>query len=165
MEEWKVLENYDHYSISNEGRVRSDLTNAVLAVACTPGGRAFVKMRQEGHQVARGLALLVCEMFVRLPKFRIETPTPIHLDGDPMNCRADNLVWRSRWFAMKYTAQFDEDLGEAGPIRDIKSRVVYRSVWDVVHEHGLLFVDVVKATTNKTYVSPTLRCYEWVNPE
>ena len=165
MEVWKVLEKYDHYSISNEGRVRSDLTNAVLAVATTPGGNAFVRMRQDGRQVARGLALLVAESFVPLPKLPIETPTPIHLDNDLMNCRASNLVWRPRWFALKYTSQFHEDLGEAGPLRDIKTRTVYQSVWDVVHEHGVLFTDVVKATTNKTYVSPTLRCYEWVHPE
>lgn len=163
MELWQVLESHPDYSVSNEGRVRRNHNKTILAIGITKQNRPYVRLSSEGVQISRGLALLVCETFVPLLNPRFETPTPIHLDGDTINCRAINLMWRPRWFALAYTAQFEHGLNNPNRVRNITTGVDYNNIWDVVHEQGVLFNEVVMAICNKTPIFPTWHRYEWVD--
>lgn len=163
MEDWVNLEIYNGYSISDQGRVRRDIDERILAIGITRQKRPYVKISHQGLQITRGLALLVCETFVPLLNPRFETPTPIHLDGDTTNCRANNLLWRPRWFALEYTAQFGCDLKNRRPVRNITTGVEYKNIWEVVVEQGVLFNEVILAIYNKTPIFPTWHCYEWVD--
>lgn len=164
MEHWEPLLDYQNYSVSDQGRVRSDKSGAVLANALTPGNRPYVRMTYQGRQVSRGLALLVCQTFIPFPNHNIDNPTPIHLDGDPRNCRAENLQWRPRWFAQKHARQFHQNFRNPNAIRDIKTGRVYNEIWDVVLERGLLFSDVFCSIVNCTRVFPGWDQFEWVDP-
>lgn len=164
MEQWVALRQHLGYSVSSHGRVRNERTGRILSISKTNNGTtAIVSIRNGGHQVKRALALLVCETFYPDPPPRFDTP--IYLDGDRMNCRADNLRWRPRWFAIKHSRQFHQDLGDAGPVLNVDTGIVYQSVWDVVYEQGVLFNEVVMAAINKTYVFPLFEYFEWVNPD
>lgn len=165
MEEWKPLQNYDGYSISDQGRIRSDKSSAVLAINYTLQNRPFVKMMHQGKQVSRGLALLVCEAFVPLPRYRCDTPTPIHLNGNIKDCRVDNLMWRPRWFAQEHTNQFKIDFKIQTPVINVATRTVYENVWDVVIEHGVLYRDVVTSIHERTWVFPLFHRFEWFYPD
>jgi hypothetical protein len=165
MEEWKPLRDYDGYSVSDQGRVRSDKSNAVLAIGRTAQNRSFVKLMHQGRQKSRGLAFLVCEAFIPLPNYRCDTPTPIHFNGDLRDCRVTNLAWRPRWFAQDHTRQFRFEHKIKGailtPVIDVETRIVYDDIWDVVLEHGVLYRDVLVSIQERTWVYPLFRRFEW----
>jgi hypothetical protein len=164
MEQWLPLLGYPGYEVSDQGRVRSLRSDCILSVSRQRKGRPSVALTiDHPTQVRRGLALLVISTF--LPSPRVDFTTPIHLDGDLMNCRLNNLVWRPRWFAMQHTKQFTENHPETSAIRNIDTGQVYKDVWEVVFTFGVLHNDVVKSVINKTYVFPIMHCFEWVNPE
>lgn len=164
MEQWSIIPEFPQYSVSDQGRVRKTGTNRILKVSVATGHHPFVSLLTDNGMTRRGLAPLVAKAFVPMPA-RCETPTPIHLDGNPMNCRADNLQWRPRWFAQKYTRQFTQDLENNNAVRNIDTGKIYNDIWEVVVEQGVLFNDVVKSIINKTYVYPLYQRFEWVDPE
>lgn len=173
MERWLPLDEFEGYWISDEGRVLNERfsvqaqhkVETFIKIKLNQFGHAYVGMMKDGLQFKRGVALLVSENFIELPKLKMSTPTPIHVDGDLANCRATNLQWRPRWFAIKYSRQFRQNLGDAGPVRNINTGVVYQSIWDVVFEHGVLFNDVIKSIINVTWVFPLMQRFEWVEKD
>ncbi len=165
VEQWKILQGYGGYSVSDQGRVRRTVDERIVAIGITKQKHLYVKIMHEGIQITRGLALLVCETFVPLLNPRFETPTPIHLDGDTTNCRAINLVWRPRWFALAWTAQFGCNLKSHHGVRNITTGVEYNNIWDVVHDQGVMFNEVIMAVCNKTPIFPTWDRYEWLDPD
>jgi hypothetical protein len=116
---------------------------------------------KDGRQVTRAVAKLVGEAFVPNPRAEFYT-TPIHLNGDVSDCRSENLAWRPRWFAMKFTSQFKSPYPQSRPIRNKKTGEVFQDLWELVIRDGLLYLDVYIATANLTYVWPTMESFEWV---
>lgn len=162
MEVWVPLESYPGYSVSNLGRVRNDRRDKVLAVARTQTGLPFTSLMLDGVQVKRAVSKLVAEAFVPNPRPKFFT-TPIHLDGNLRNCYAENLLWRPRWFAIKFARQFRLDLSHSPrPILETETREVFESPWLPVTIWGLLYNDIVIATANFTWVFPTMQTFEWV---
>ena len=90
--------------------------------------------------------------------------TPVHLDGNHLNNRSDNLVWRPRWFAWKYSRQFNElEPGQnRGPIIDLKSGDVYKDMVSVATHNGLLISDIWKSVYTKKETFPTWQLFELV---
>jgi hypothetical protein len=161
MERWVPLLDYPGYYISDEGRVRNR-KDRFMRIHLNNRGRPFIGLMVNGEQVKRGLALLVAQTFILPP--RADFTTPIHLDGNPINCEAQNLQWRPRWFALEHSRQFHLDLGNHGPVRHTKTGIVYHSIWEVVLKYGLLYNDVLLSIINKTYVFPWMGFFEWVDP-
>jgi hypothetical protein len=73
--------------------------------------------------------------------------TPIHLDGDRENCRADNLMWRPRWFAVQYHRQFhhEEFHNSNVHIQEVLSGKEYYSVKEACMDLGLYYNDVYRS--------------------
>lgn len=163
MEQWLPLQDYPGYSASDQGRIRSDQSGAILAIQRQGNHRPHVGLTIGKVQVKRGLALLICKTFIE--PARKDFDTPIHLDGDLSNCRVSNLTWRPRWFAMEHTAQFSKRLPSTGAIRNIDTGIVYSDTWQVVFTFGVLYNDVIKSIVNKTWVFPIMYCFEWVDPD
>lgn len=165
MEQWLPLASYPGYEASDQGRIRNTNSGAVLAVSRVGAdARPYVGLSVHRRQVKRGLALLICSTFVPRPK-REDWDTPIHLDGDVMNCRVNNLQWRPRWFALKHTEQFRLRLVETEAIRNINTGAIYENAWSVVFSHGVLYNDVIMSIVNKTWVFPLMQYFEWVDPD
>lgn len=162
MEGWVTLENYPGYSVSDLGQVRNDRRNSVLAIVATSSGHVFVGLVRNGFQVKRSVAKLVSDAFIPRPPHQPHFNTPIHLDGDLSNCRVDNLAWRPRWFAMRFTQQFKRDQPSHPPIRNKITGEEFQDCWPLVKRHGLLYSDIVLATVNCSYVFPTMQTFEWV---
>lgn len=162
MELWKPIEEFPRYSVSDHGRVRNDRTTRIMRPFRTGGGHLHVGLMGDGPQQNRSLAKLVAHSFLKQPSDTFSLPTPINLDGDKENCHASNLMWRPRWFALKYTQQFDVPWEDVGPIRSKETGIVYRDIWnELIMIHGLLFSEVVESIINNTYVFPTFECFEW----
>lgn len=96
-EEWVPIPGFDGYEVSNLGNVRSlrkGTPRHMTPFMWPPkdGESFFVQMVRNGTNYRRAVAPLVLEAFKEAAGVRIHWN---HLDGDPANCRADNLVWAS----------------------------------------------------------------------
>lgn len=162
MEHWLPLQDYPGYSASDLGRVRNDKRECVLAPKFDASGFTFVGLIRDGRQVQRGLARLVARSFVECPDAIPPFNTPIHLDGNKQDCRADNLMWRPRWFAQAYMRQmldFDTEMNTR-LIRKCHNGEVYK-LYDLITTEGLLITQVIKSILGVGNVFPTMDTFEW----
>jgi hypothetical protein len=90
--------------------------------------------------------------------------TPIQLDGDRSNCRADNLMWRPRWYAVQYNRQFDDryDHPINSPVRERHDRERFPNSLAAACRYGLLEREVVLSILNRTPTWPTYQYFELV---
>jgi hypothetical protein len=155
MEQWKKIKHFPGYSVSDKGRIRSDKSGRLLSLSENQFGVLCVGMMKDGIQHHRSVPLLVMKAFN--PHHRDAFDTPINLDGDRHNNRIENLVWRPRWFAIKYNRQFREpyDYPITEPIQDVKTGEVLQNSFECAKRFGLLEEDLVLSIINRTLPWPT----------
>lgn len=162
-EVWVPVPGHPKYHVSNLGQVkREDRANPV-GVHTNQQGIAYISMQLEEHQVHKSLARLVALAFV--PRDREAFDTPIHLNGDRLDCRQENLVWRPRWFAVNYHLQFKNRFHNPieSPLRDMETGDVYSDSWTVATIFGLLEEDVVRSVDNYTVCWPTFKRFQYAD--
>ncbi len=155
MTEWKDIVGFPLYSISNEGEVSSDRTGKILAHNINQAGIPHVGMMYEGKLYRRSVSGLVAQAFLPPPRHpHFDTPT--HLDGDKSNNHIENLVWRPRWFTIKYQKQFEEaDITWRNmPVEIVKTGEVFEHAIDLCVKYGVLVQDVVHAVHNTNNTVP-----------
>lgn len=155
-ENWKPIEHFPDYSVSDHGRIRTDKSGRILSLSPNQFGVVQVGMMRDGEQRHRSVPLLVAKAFIIPPAGPFDTP--INLDGDRFNNHVDNLAWRPRWFAIKYNQQFKpphDGYSIEEPIVDLKSGVVSENSFECAKQYGLLEKDLVLSVLNRTYVWPT----------
>lgn len=152
---WRVIFDFPDYEVSNFGRIRTNRTGRILSLSMTQYGLVQVGLMREGIQYHRSVPLLVAKAF--LPVRRGPFDTPINLDGDRLNNHVDNLVWRPRWFAVRYNQQFRYPYPNPikSPIMDIKTQEVSINSFEAAKQYGLLEQDLVMSILNRTFVWPT----------
>lgn len=155
-EEWLEISAFPKYRISSYGRVENSGTGRILRPSKNQEGHLKVNLSHEGEIHTRTVNHLVAKNYLPPPERR-DFISVIHLDGVKSNCKAVNLLWRPRYFAIKYHQQFSSPHFRKSkmPIVDIKTGEEYPTVQEAVVRHGLLFNDVVMATHQRTYVWPT----------
>lgn len=155
MEEWEPIEFFPEYSVSSYGRVRSDKSGRILSLNKNQYGLVQVGLMRDGVQWHRSVPLLVAKAFL-LPEAG-PFDTPINLDGDRHNNNVDNLVWRPRWFAIRYNQQFRHPPIHHidRPIEDLKTGEISENSRECAKRYGLLEGDLVLSILNRTYVWPT----------
>lgn len=155
MEIWRPIEGFPNYNISDAGNVRVEDTGHVLSLSTNHQLVVKVGLWDGGRQFTRGVANLVATAFV--PGQTSTFDTPIHLNGDRGDNRAENLVWRPRWFALMYDAQFrstNTNLRITSPILHVGPNIIYPDSLHVCRALGLLERDVVLAVNNETPTWP-----------
>lgn len=154
-EQWKMIDLFPEYSVSNFGNVRSNKSSRILSISPNQYGVVQVGLMKNGVQYHRSVPLLVAKAFLPLKPGPFDTP--INLDGDRLNNHVENLVWRPRWFAVKYNRQFryPSDLHISRPIVDLKTGEISIDSMECAKRYGLLEEEVVLAVMNKSYVWPT----------
>ena len=154
-ENWKPIRLFPEYSVSDQGRIRANRSERILSLNENQYGVVQVGLMRNGQQHHRSVPLLVAKAF--LPEVRGPFDTPINLDGDRHNNRVENLVWRPRWFAIKYNGQFRYPYPNpiTMPIVDLKSGEISENSLDCAKRYGLLEDDLVLSILNRTYVWPT----------
>lgn len=160
--EWRKIEGFDHYSVSNEGDIRNDF-NGFLLKRYILQHRDFpvVGLMRQGKQYKRSVARLVANAFLD-PDPREAFDTPICMDGDRMNCNVNNLAWRPRWFAVLYNQQFihPSQFHTDNYIREKKSKMVHLDSFEAAKWYGILEKDLVLSIINNTYVWPIYLFFE-----
>ncbi|MGW8178056.1 MAG: NUMOD4 domain-containing protein [bacterium] len=162
MEEWAPIKGFPGYEVSSHGRVFNVERDRPMALLRNQHGVVNVGLTRGKVQHKRSVAVLVARAFVPRrahPSYN----TPIHLDGDRTNCRADNLMWRPLWFAREYHRQI---LGghrfDTGPIREIHTKEIYDSAWHAATSLGLLERDIAYCLPTRTIVWPGMHIFEEV---
>ncbi len=115
----------------------------------------YVPLVRDGEKHTRSIKLLVATAFV--PGRSNIFDTPINKDGNKKNNYAENLVWRPRWFAIKYSRQFLSDYKHIarGPVYLLNTEIVYKTIYDASISNGLLFIEVFRSAYSQTPVFPT----------
>jgi hypothetical protein len=165
MEKWAPILDFPGYSVSNLGRVRRDQTGRILRPKVNQTGVAYVGLMREYDQRQRGLAKMVAYAFLK-PQFEA-FDTPINLDGNRLNCAVDNLMWRPRWFAVRYHQQFKDDAYSIsgllnGSLRAIDTGELFDTPRAAACRYGLLERDIVLSVLNQTETWPSYMRFEEV---
>lgn len=159
-EQWCEILQFPGYLVSNTGQVQNEKTGRMLSSNVNQRGIVNVSLYNRGHEFKRSVAVLVATAFVvtaRSASFN----TPINLDGDRRNNRADNLLWRPRWYAMEYFKQFhDEPNSIDEPVQEYKTGEIFKSSWEAALTFGLLDREVVRSIIRRTYAVPTYQMFQ-----
>lgn len=162
---WKQVKDFENYSVSNFGRVRSNWSERILITYENQSGLVQVGLMLHGVQKHRSVPLLVAKAFIKQPSGPFDTP--INLNGDRHDNHVNNLAWRPRWFAIKYNKQFKEDeipyeFQINVPIEDLKTGEVTKNSFECAKQYGLLENEIILAILNNTYVWPTYQRFRVV---
>lgn len=90
MTEWKKIEGFSNYSVSNDGMVRNDDRNHVLSPKKERHGYLWAVLYKEGKAHKIFLHRLVASAFIPNPE---KKRTVNHIDGNPHNNNVSNLEW------------------------------------------------------------------------
>lgn len=155
IETWKIIDLFPDYEVSDQGRIRNWLTERILAINDNQYGVPQVGLMRDHIQHHRSVTLLVAKAF--LPYVGGPFDTPINLDGDRHNNRLENLLWRPRWFAIRYNQQFRRPYENPilNPVVDLKTEEVSENSLECAKRYGLLEKDVVLSILNRTFTWPT----------
>ena len=92
-EQWKVIEDFPTYEISNHGRIRNRKTGRILKTNINDKGYEIVCIRKDNRQYTKKIHKLVADAFCE--KYYDDTEVT-HMDFNRLNNRSDNLDWRRR---------------------------------------------------------------------
>lgn len=173
----KTIPEFPRYEISSYGRVFNRETGRELTNCHVQYGIVSVSLLQDveieidGYlthksvQKTRSVKSLVARTFVEGETDRFNTP--IQLDGNRDNLHVSNIVWRPRWFAIRYTRQFynQEPWFNIGPIVDVRNELVYENVFRAAISNGLLCEDIRKSIYNGKQTFPNGLVFERLKTE
>lgn len=162
IDQWVPIRDFPGYSINPLGHVRRDANERPVVIRLNQYQVPYVGLMRDWKQHIRSLPKLMAETFLDPPSDIFDTP--IQLDGDPMNCRVDNLMWRPRWYAVRYKNQFEEpyDNPIESPVRARETGEIFRNSFDAACRYGLLEREVVLSVLNRTPAWPTYQIFELV---
>ncbi len=148
------IEGFLGYLISDEGEVISHRRGArkILRTSVNNEGVHMVSLMNNGARITRSVALLVLRAFN--PEGETEFfDTAVHLDGDRGNLRLDNLIWRPRWFAIRYHHEINQEWDSVS-VRNLNTNMEYSHLPAAMQHYGVLGSDILKSTRNRLPVFP-----------
>lgn len=151
---WKTIDEFPRYEISNMGDVRDTKTGRHMTRTLVQKGIPTVGLVKDHKVNRKSVPLLAATMWVpnhKNPPF----DTPIQLDGNRLNCRADNLMWRPRWFAVQYHREklMDEKLPNVR-IMLLETGEIFSSVREASMAYGYLEQDIIDSINVELSVWP-----------
>lgn len=155
-EQWREIAAFPQYRVSNLGNVQNVKTERILHPSITPQGHLKINLLKDGVKHTRQVNQLVGQLFLDAPQ-REDFISTIHLDGRKKNCQADNLLWRPRFFAIRYHMQFETPLWKRlrVPVVELKEQREYKTAQEAAMANGLVLTELLHAAYNKTFVWPT----------
>lgn len=162
--EWRTINEFPDYEVSNKGDIYNSKQRMMMRISYTNFGNAKITLAdQNGNRRTRSVTQLVGDAFVRPMNGLCDSL--IVLDGDFSNMAAENLAWRPRWFAWKYTHQLKTPQPNHYrnlPVLDTKHDVEYDSIIVAGMTEGLLFDDIWRSTHTGAAIYPTGSVFEVV---
>jgi hypothetical protein len=156
-EEWVEIEGFPRYMISTEGRIFNKTTNRYMKWSKNNYGHSKISLLTEtGGRHDRSVSHLVAKHCVKKPN--ADCDRVIHLNGDHGDCRSENLAWRPRWFAWKYSHQLkvpQPAYYKNLPVINLSDNKRYENIIEAGKDEGLLFEHIWHATYTGFSVYPT----------
>ena len=103
MEQWRQIEDFPSYEVSDHGRVRRGDSGRLIGIFDNGHGVLQVVIRRDNRSHARAVHKLVAEGFLDPPPDG--DYVPMFRDDNRCNLAADNLEWKTRSFAIQWTLQ------------------------------------------------------------
>jgi hypothetical protein len=91
-EQWKKIEGYENYKVSNKGRIRNTRTKKFLVGGVNNCGYVKIGLTKEKKLKQFQMHRLVAQAFVDNPEHK---ELVRHRDNDNLNNEASNLYWVS----------------------------------------------------------------------
>ncbi len=91
-EQWKTIDGYENYKVSNRGRIRNTKTKNDLNGGVNNCGYVKISLYRDNKQKIFQLHRLVAQAFVENPEHK---ELVRHIDGDNLNNDFSNLYWVS----------------------------------------------------------------------
>jgi hypothetical protein len=91
-EEFRIIKDFEKYSISNLGRVRNNTTNRILKSVVGTHGYYHLNLSKDGKLYTKLIHKLVAECFIVNP---YNKGCVDHIDNNRLNNDIDNLRWVS----------------------------------------------------------------------
>lgn len=141
-EEWRIIEEFPNYMVSNYGRVKH--TERAMARKVTVNERGFpvvVLFRSpDPSRYLRQVNKLVAEAFVPTPDHHDGTLAVWHIDGDLTNCSADNLRWEPRAAVLEWNEmnRGRTPYKQVGPVKNNRTGAVYKNTFECALAEGEL---------------------------
>lgn len=150
-----VIPGFPNYKITSDGRVFNLRTEKEMMLSPTLNGDLTVGLVREHRQYRYSVKGLVARAFVDGETELFNTP--ILLDGDKHNLKAENILWRPRWFAWLYTRQFatKPDWYFFGPLVDTTTNTPYPDYLTASITNGILCADIRESIYSGHHVFPT----------
>lgn len=149
--EFRSLEplGFPLYSVSDFGEVMNNNTWIAKTRVKNQHGYSFVSLYQGSRRLSRQVSVLVAETFIR-DMYPLEWDTLIHRDGDLDNCKASNLAYRPRSYAIRYnrairTVDRSKWYLEHTAIDWDGTELHFDNVVDSATHFGILMEEVLKA--------------------
>lgn len=92
MEEWKQIDGFPHYEVSDMGNIKSLYSGKLLKPKIDCGGYLQVCLHEDGKRFMKLVHRLVAEAFVPNPQGK---PTVDHINMNKQDNRAVNLRWQT----------------------------------------------------------------------
>lgn len=99
MEEWKVIEGFEDYEVSTEGRVWSSKSNKVLKTWVSNCNYELIGLSYNGKTKHKTVHRIVAEAFIPNPYGKKQVN---HKDGNKVNNKVTNLEWNTQSENMKH---------------------------------------------------------------
>ena len=99
MEEWRDIEGFDGYQVSNEGRVRNCKRNTILKPLSDGRGYLQIHLWKNGKSTNKRIHRLVAQAFLENPQ---NLPEVNHKDENKSSNIVENLEWCDRKYNMNY---------------------------------------------------------------
>lgn len=165
MEQAKPIDGFPEYLIDKDGTIYNVDTGHVRKPSRTQEGSAKITLFRDGTPYTKSLTLLVAKTWLYNDFDPEIFDTPIHLDNDPLNFKVENLMWRPRWFAIKYQRQYwNEEYRYARTrVEDVHTGEIYETLIELCQKHGLLYMEVLKSCTRGEEVFPTWKTFRFAS--
>ena len=164
-EEFAELEGFNLYQVSNYGYVINIKTGRQRKTTVNQQGIGMVSLRHDNLRIyTMSVSKLVADAFLYNEYDPEIFNTVINLDGDRANAHLHNLMWRPRWFAIKYHRQFgytDFRISDL-PFQDRETREEFRNFKEACTRYGLYFIDVINSCDFHKPVFPTQQQFRWI---
>lgn len=159
----RLIDGFDDYVITKAGDVVNVQSGLLRKPSRTQAGAIKITLFLNGKPRTKSLSLVVAKAWVYNDHDPEIFDTPIHLDNDPSNVHADNLMWRPRWFAVKYHKQYWQAEYRYSETRVIDDQTgdEYKSLVEVCQKFGFLYVDVLNSCTRNEYVFPSYKIFRF----
>ena len=92
MEEWKKIDGFPHYEVSDQGNIKSLYSGKLLKQRSDLGGYLMVHLSEKGVASQKLVHRLVAQAFVPNPQGK---PTVDHINQNKQDNRAVNLRWQT----------------------------------------------------------------------